>query len=143
MAKENGNITVFGPETEFDGVLEFTDNLVITGKFHGTINSTGSLEIEKGAVCKVDAIKSASVIISGSVEGNIEGSESVELCSGSSVKGDITTSRLRIADNVEFEGSVSMLSDTTPADIFSVASKEYKSALLLKNIENAEMRSSK
>ena len=29
----NGNLTIFGQETEFDGVLDFTDNLVITGKF--------------------------------------------------------------------------------------------------------------
>ena len=40
-----GNLTVFGQETEFDGVLEFSDNLVITGKFHGTINASGDLEI--------------------------------------------------------------------------------------------------
>ena len=33
--KQKKNLTVFGQETEFDGVLEFTDNLVITGKFKG------------------------------------------------------------------------------------------------------------
>ena len=34
---EKKNITVFGEETEFDGVLEFSDRLVITGKFSGSL----------------------------------------------------------------------------------------------------------
>ena len=54
---EKKNITVFGEETEFDGVLEFKDRLVITGKFSGKINAPeGDLEIAKNAVCKVDKI---------------------------------------------------------------------------------------
>ncbi|MBB5218153.1 MULTISPECIES: polymer-forming cytoskeletal protein [Treponema] len=133
MLKESGNITVFGEETDFEGELEFTDNLVITGKFTGTIKATGALEIDRNAVCKVDKISAASVIVSGTVEGNIEGSESVELCSGSSVKGDISTSRIRIAENVEFEGQVSMLENGNPdEDIFSLASDEYKNSLVIK-----------
>ena len=31
VENEKRNITVFGEETEFDGVLEFSDHLVITG----------------------------------------------------------------------------------------------------------------
>ena len=133
MSKENENLTVFGKETEFNGVLEFTDSLVITGKFNGTINATGTLEIDKTAVCKVDSISAESVVVSGQGEGNINGSKSVELCNGSCVTGDIHTSRIRIADNVEFEGEVSMIEGDV--DIFSVASSEYKNALLMKSSE--------
>ena len=106
MSKENGNLTVFGQETEFDGVLEFTDSLVITGKFHGTIKATGDLEIDRSAVCDVDVMNAESIVVSGKVTGRIEASERVELCSGSRVKGDIKTARIRISDNVEFEGQV-------------------------------------
>ena len=47
MAKKNiqGNLTVLGEETSFDGFLSFTDNLVITGSFSGTIESDGNFEI--------------------------------------------------------------------------------------------------
>ena len=38
------NYTVFGEETEFYGVLKFTDNLEIAGTFEGTIDATGNLE---------------------------------------------------------------------------------------------------
>ena len=135
MSKENGNLTVFGQETEFDGVLEFTDSLVITGKFHGTIKATGDLEIDRSAVCDVDVMNAESIVVSGKVTGRIEASERVELCSGSRVKGDIKTARIRISDKVEFEGQVSMLSEVPDIDIFSVASAEYKDALIKKTDE--------
>ena len=135
MAKDIGNVTVFGQETEFDGKLEFTDNLIITGKFNGTIKATGSLEIDKNAVCTVDKMTANSVVISGKVTGNIEGNDKVELCNGSKVCGDIKTVRLRIADNVEFEGNVSMIGQVPTSDIFSVASDEFKKALILKSDE--------
>lgn len=129
---KKGNVTIFGQETEFEGTLEFTDSLVITGKFKGTINATGSLNIEKSAQCNVDSIVAESIVVSGSVNGNIDGKERVELCSGSKVKGDIKTARLRIADNVEFEGQVAMLDEVPEQDLFSVASEEYKKALVVK-----------
>ena len=135
MASEKNNETIFGQETEFEGNLTFSDSLVITGKFNGNINATGDLEIEKSAVCNVDKMTAATVVVSGRVNGNIEASKSVELCKGSKVKGDITTPELRIADNVEFEGSVNMLDEIPDTDIFSISSDEYKKSLVLKNSE--------
>ncbi|MBP5438818.1 MAG: polymer-forming cytoskeletal protein [Treponema sp.] len=135
MASEKKNETIFGQETEFEGNLTFSDSLVITGKFNGNINATGDLEIEKSAVCNVDKMTAATVVVSGRVTGNIEASKSVELCKGSKVKGDITTPELRIADNVEFEGSVNMLDEIPDTDIFSISSDEYKKSLVLKNSE--------
>ncbi|MFA6936706.1 MAG: polymer-forming cytoskeletal protein [Treponema sp.] len=136
MAKEKEeNITVFGKETEFDGTLEFTDNLIITGKFNGTIKATGSLEIEKSAVCNVDKMSAESIVVSGDITGNIEAKERVELCNGSKVKGDIRTARLRIGDDVEFEGQISMIDEVPDVDIFNVASAEFKNALIMKSDE--------
>ncbi|MBR4248134.1 MAG: polymer-forming cytoskeletal protein [Treponema sp.] len=135
MASEKKNETIFGQETEFEGNLTFSDSLVITGKFNGNINATGDLEIEKSAVCNVDKMTASTVVVSGRVNGNIEASKSVELCKGSKVKGDITTPELRIADNVEFEGSVNMLDEIPDTDIFSISSDEYKKSLVLKTAE--------
>ena len=131
--RQKKNLTVFGQETEFDGELEFTDNLVITGKFSGKINATGNLEIDKTALCNVESIKVNSLVISGKVKGNIEAKERVEMFSGSSVAGDVVTGRIRIADNVDFEGSVKMIQDPPEVDLFSVASDEFKQALLIKS----------
>lgn len=127
------NVTVFGSETEFEGELEFTDKLIITGKFTGRIQATGDLEIAKNAVCSVDKISARSIVISGAVEGNLEASERVEICNGSTVIGDITTARIRIANNVNFEGQVTMIDKEPDIDLFSVASSEYKKAMTLRS----------
>jgi cytoskeletal protein CcmA (bactofilin family) len=129
---EKRNITVFGAETEFDGVLEFRDRLVITGKFNGTIKApTGDLQIAKKAVCTVDHIDANSIIVSGNIKGNMNAAERVEICSGSVVESDITTARIRIANNVEYSGQVTMLEEEPEVDLFSVASDEYKKAMLI------------
>ena len=135
MAKDSSvNVTEFGEGTVFEGELSFTDSLIISGKFSGTIEATGDLQIRKGAECDVSGMKARSVVVYGKVEGDIDGSERVELCKGSSVRGNIKTSALRIADNVEFDGSVSMVD--SPADsydkLFLSASDEFKKSLVLR-----------
>ena len=120
VVNEKRNITVFGEETEFDGVLEFSDRLVITGKFSGKINAhTGDLEIAKNAVCKVSTIDANSIIVAGGdVQGDMNAAERVEICSGSNVTGNVTTARIRIANNVEFNGDVNMLDKEPDVDLF-------------------------
>ena len=123
---EKRTLTIFGPETEFDGVLEFSDDLIITGKFNGRIKATGNLEIAKGAVCTVEKMTAKSIVISGSVTG-------VEICNGGSVTGDIVTARLRIENNVNFEGQITMLDKLPEENLFSAASAEYKQAMVLRS----------
>lgn len=132
MDEEKRTLTVFGPETEFDGVLEFSDDLIITGKFNGRIKSTGNLEIAKDAICTVEKITAKSIVISGSVTGDMEASERVEICRGGTVTGDIVTARLRIEDNVEFEGQITMLDSIPDENLFTSASSEYKQAMVLR-----------
>lgn len=135
--KNQSNLTVFGEETSFSGVLEYTDNLVITGNFEGTIKSTGNLEIAKTAVCNVDSMSANEILIAGNVKGNIYADSKLEMSSGGKIDGDITTKKLKIADNVDFKGKVSMLDKPTNIDIFSVTAAEYKEAVLGKT-ENDE-----
>ncbi len=125
------NTTVFGRETVFQGVLEFTDNLIITGQFEGTIHTRGSLAIAKPAVCKVDQIQASSITIEGKVSGNLEATDRIEMKSGSEIRGNVVTSRLRIADDVLFEGDVSMIRSDAEIDIFSASVPELKEAAFL------------
>ncbi|MCR5401736.1 MAG: polymer-forming cytoskeletal protein [Treponema sp.] len=131
--EEKRTLTVFGPETEFDGVLEFSDDLIITGKFNGRIKATGNLEIAKDAVCTVEKMSASSIVISGSVTGDVSASERVEICSGGSVTGDIETARIRIENNVNFEGQITMLDTEPEENLFSVSSAEYKNAMVLRS----------
>ena len=129
---EKKNITIFGDETEFDGILEFSDRLVITGKFNGKIIAPkGDLTIAKNAECTVESIEANSIVVSGNVKGKLYATERVEICAGSVVESDITTARIRIANNVEFSGDVNMLEKEPEVDLFSVASSEYKQAMII------------
>ena len=130
--EEKKTVTVFGPETEFDGVLEFSDDLIITGRFNGRIKATGNLEVARDAICTVEKIVAKSFVVSGNVTGDIEASERVEICNGGIVKGNIVTSRIRIENNVEFEGDVTMLDSVPEENLFAVASNEYKQAMVLR-----------
>ncbi len=133
LEEEKRTLTVFGPETEFDGVLEFSDDLIITGKFNGRIKATGNLEIAKDAVCTVEKMSAKSIVISGAVTGDVSASERVEICSGGSVTGDIETARIRIENNVNFEGQITMLDAEPEENLFSVSSAEYKNAMVLRS----------
>lgn len=130
--KEKRTITVFGTETEFDGVLEFTNQLVITGKFNGKIIAPkGDLEIAKNATCNVESIEVNSLVISGNVKGDIFAKDRVELCSGSTVYSNISTSCFRIANNVDFSGDVKMLEKEPNVDLFSGTSSEFRNAMII------------
>ncbi|MBE6344193.1 MAG: polymer-forming cytoskeletal protein [Spirochaetaceae bacterium] len=133
---KNGNVTVLGQETEFSGELEFTDNLVITGKFEGKINATGNLKIGKTGICKVSKMTADSILVAGSVTGDIEAKSKVEMCSGSKITGDVASVRLRIDDDVDFHGQVTMLDALPDVDLFSLSASEYKQACLAKEQQN-------
>lgn len=129
MAGENK--TVFGPETEFEGEIAFTDTLVISGSFKGTINATGDAEVSKGATVLTDKISVQSIVIYGNVSGDINATERVEICAGATMSGNISSPRLRIASNADYDGQVTMLKTLPDRDLFSVASDEYKNALVM------------
>jgi len=128
--QKEGNITILGSETTFEGSMEFSDNLIITGKFSGTIKSKkGSLVIEKNGLCEVDSMSANSITISGKVIGDSYAENRLEMLSGSAIKGNIETTLLRIADNVDFQGNVKMLKEVQNIDIFSVSPSDYKKIL--------------
>ena len=130
--EEKQNVTIIGEETEFNGVLEFSDRLIITGRFTGKINApTGELEISKTSECDVDSIVAKSIEMSGRVKGSLTASERIELFSGSSISSDLTTAKLRIANNVDFNGDVTMLEKEPEVDLFSVVSSEFKQACVI------------
>lgn len=134
MESENQtkNLTVLGRQMQLNGVLEFTDNLVITGKFTGTINSTGNLEIASSAIVDADKVSCSSLVISGKIVAPIVADQKIEMLKGAVVRGDIKTKALRIEENVDFEGSVTMLDAPPDIDLFSLSGDEFKDCLAIK-----------
>lgn len=105
--KENEIDTVMGEDIEFTGSLGFSDPLMIKGKFHGIIESTGILYIEGDAQVEAD-ISAAVVRIRGEVIGDIKATESVQLFSSARVTGDIEAPKVKMENGCFFSGKCHM-----------------------------------
>lgn len=120
--------TTLGKETVFSGTMRFTSSLKIDGRFEGEIESSGCLHVEEGAHVRAN-IRVGSVVIGGVVHGNIVATEKLEMLSTGKVYGNVTTSRLKIADGVVFEGKCEMIKDPEDVDIFSSSVSKIKDTL--------------
>jgi cytoskeletal protein CcmA (bactofilin family) len=122
-------MVIFGNSTNFNGNLSFKEALCIQGKFKGTIEASGDLIVDKGAVVEADRISVASLEVHGTVVGAVHAVDKIDLFSGAEVRGDLTAARLRIADGVLFEGLCSMTGVSKDVEIFSRPTEEIKAEL--------------
>ncbi len=100
--------TVIAPNTRFEGTIDATEGVQISGYFEGEIASQSLVWIGKGG--KIEGnIKSPSVISEGEIVGNIESAKHVELRSECRMTGNIDTEKLAIADGCSFIGEIKML----------------------------------
>ncbi|MEY2555912.1 MAG: hypothetical protein QOF93_1056 [Verrucomicrobiota bacterium] len=86
------------------GSVKFSDQLLIDGEVKGDINSTGTLTIGEHASIQGE-VRSKSVTVQGTVEGNIFATERCELKAGCTLRGDIEAPRLVVDENATFLGS--------------------------------------
>ena len=137
--EKDKNLTVLGKETVFNGTIKFDDNLHIEGIFNGAIDAKGFLYVAKGAVCKVEYIKAASIVIEGTVYGPMTALGDVELKANSHVIGDIVANRLKISDNVLFDGEIHIVSNrqVLSSDVFSLDIAQFKEGLESDSSEKA------
>jgi cytoskeletal protein CcmA (bactofilin family) len=122
-------VVVFGSSTSFNGFLRFKETLCIQGKFKGTIEATGALIVDKGAVVEADHISVTSLIVYGAVTGAVQAMDKIDMFPGAEVRGDLSAARLRIADGVLFEGHCSMTGVEKDVEIFSRPTEEIKAEL--------------
>ena len=86
------------------GSVKFRDQLLIDGEVKGDIKSTGTLTIGEHASIHGE-VRSKSVTVKGTVEGNIFATERCELQAGCTLRGDIEAPRLVVDENATFLGS--------------------------------------
>jgi cytoskeletal protein CcmA (bactofilin family) len=86
------------------GSVKLVNSLLIDGEVEGTIDSTGTLTIGEHASIRGD-IRTQSVKVRGTVEGNMFVTERCELQAGCTLRGDIEAPRLMVEENATFCGS--------------------------------------
>ena len=127
--RDSSQLVIFGSTTSFDGLLIFKESLCIQGKFKGTIQASGDLIVDKGAVVEADHISVASLAVYGTVVGAVHAVDKVDLFPGAEIRGDLTAARLRMSDGVLFEGQCSMTGISKDVEIFSRPTEEIKAEL--------------
>jgi cytoskeletal protein CcmA (bactofilin family) len=128
--ERDASVVVLGSKTSFSGLLKFSETLRVQGTIRGTIEATGALIVDKDAVVDVDRVSVSSLVVYGTVVGNVIALDKVDMMGGARVRGDVTTTRLRIADGVLFEGKCNMTGTEKEVEIFSRPAAEIKAELL-------------
>jgi cytoskeletal protein CcmA (bactofilin family) len=99
--------TILAADVDFDGILEFSEPLMIRGRVSGSIISSSDLHVDEKAVVQAD-IKAGNLTIRGSVKGNITASGKVELFSSCRVDGDIRAAMVAMEPGCIFNGVCTM-----------------------------------
>lgn len=127
--KDKTEVVVLGKGTSFTGILKFSSALRIQGTFRGTIEAKGDLIVDKDAVVDADHITVSSLTVYGSISGTVQAYEKVDMMSGAKVYGDVSASKLRIADGVLFEGRCKMINVEKDVEIFHRPAEDIKADL--------------
>ncbi|HXV35571.1 MAG TPA: polymer-forming cytoskeletal protein [Myxococcota bacterium] len=99
----------FGESVALKGELSSAEDLVICGRFEGTIKVRDhSLTIGPDADVRADIVGKI-VIVQGRVKGQISASEKIHLYESASVEGEITSPKLVIVDGARVEIRVETL----------------------------------
>jgi cytoskeletal protein CcmA (bactofilin family) len=102
MPTQSGTLLSQGVSVK--GSVKFLNELLIDGEVEGTIDSTGTLTIGEHARIRGE-IRTKSVKVRGTVEGDIFVTERCELQAGCTLRGDIEAPRLVVNENATFLGS--------------------------------------
>jgi len=100
---EQGDMTVVGADSHFEGKLTFERTAKINGKFDGEITGKGELQVSQNALCKAD-VQAGAVSVDGRIEGNVQAGDTVRLNGSGVVKGDINAAKMVMQEGASFYG---------------------------------------
>ena len=104
-----GGLTAFIDQgSEFEGKLQFRDTVRIDGRFRGEISSENTLIVGESGEIEA-SIKSKTISISGTVDGNVTAAQKVVLHKTAKVNGDIEAPVLQMEDGAVLNGHVKMV----------------------------------
>lgn len=96
------------------GQLTAGEDLLIEGKFEGTINlDDHCLTVGKDGQVKAE-IRARQVVIQGTINGNIVAREKVEIRRTGQVVGDLVAGTVAIEEGAYFKGSIDIARDEVP-----------------------------
>ncbi len=108
-----GPASHLGPGMSFKGDLAGSGNLVIEGRFEGTIALPDSnLTVAPDALVEADIV-AADVEVSGTLSGDVEASGRILIAAQAKMNGDLAAARVAIQDGAQFKGSIKISRSAT------------------------------
>jgi len=95
--------SLIAADVTIEGKIEGAGDVRIAGRFKGDVNVQGNVTVEPGASVNGQVI-AATVIVSGTVEGNISASARVELLETGVISGDVKAAVLTVAAGSKMKG---------------------------------------
>ncbi len=100
---------VLNSDVSVEGILRFTDDLLVDGSVVGEISSDGVLTVGANAIIQAGdknkvAVRTKSAIIQGRVTGDVEVTDRVELTSSAVLIGNVKASKISIQEGASFVG---------------------------------------
>ena len=111
--KKNSLGTILAPEIDIKGDINVSGNIIVYGKVHGNIISSGTVNTAKGSIINGN-IHAQATFISGEVNGNVEVAKKVVLGPSCQLNGNIKASIITIEEGANFDGMCSMLHAKEP-----------------------------
>src|SRR5262245_15579515 len=100
---KNGSATVLSAGARLVGDLVTDEEILMAGTLEGTLRTSRSVQVASTG-CVKGAIHAESVVVLGTVTGPISANDRIELQAGARVDGDLSAQRVRIYDDVIFNG---------------------------------------
>lgn len=104
---ETGDTTIIGSDTKIKGEITFERTARIAGQIDGKITTGGELQIAPGGKASAE-IAAGKVVIDGDVRGNVSANDHITLNGKASLKGDIVSAKLVVAEGATLTGHVSV-----------------------------------
>ncbi len=102
--------TLISQDTYIEGTIESSGTLRIDGTVKGGIKKADGVIVGENGIVEGD-INSKGVSLAGRIRGNVYSEVELELLPGSTLTGDIETSKLSIAEGAHFDGVCTMIEE--------------------------------
>jgi cytoskeletal protein CcmA (bactofilin family) len=99
-------VTRIEPSTFMKGNMESKEEIIIEGKFEGSISSTEKVTVAKGALVKGPVV-CKEIDVGGIIEGDVTARECARLFAFGKIHGDLNTGHLFVEDGGVLAGKVS------------------------------------
>jgi cytoskeletal protein CcmA (bactofilin family) len=115
--------THIGPSVVFEGDLTSDEDMTIAGRLVGDLYAKNATLIVAQSGRLESVIRAARVVVHGTVTGSITANERIELTPSAQVTGDLSATRVVVADGATFHGRIDMGRRTIAAKV-----AQYKAA---------------